>query len=183
MKNLFNGAIIMLTVCCTACNSKSSTGSNENSDTTKTVAATPTKFPYTKTKNRDWEINKDETNTLTALNALKAIENKDYQAISNSTADSIKSEIDGLRFKGTKAQMMEENKKFFATLKNIKIVPHDWESVIDKNKSEEWVSVWYTQYWEDMKGKRDSLNVFNDIGFKDGKIIQWDEYIQHFPKP
>jgi hypothetical protein len=182
MKNLLNCAIIMLTVFCAGCNSNSNTSSKESSDTTNTVAAAETKLPYTKPKNKDWEINKDEQNTLIALNALKAIENKDYQAISNSTADSIRSEIDGLRFKGTKAQMMEENRKFFATLKNIKIVPHDWESVIDKNKSEEWVSVWYTQYWEDMKGKRDSLNVFNDIGFKDGKIIQWNEYIQHFPK-
>jgi hypothetical protein len=114
---------------------------------------------------------------------LKAMESKDYDAIGKTTADSIKSNIDGLKFNGTKAQMIEANKQFFVTLKNIRIVPQDWISVVNKDNSQEWVRVWYTQYWEDMKGTRDSLNVFNDIQLKQGKVTQWNEYIQHFPKP
>ena len=153
---------------------------NQNSDN-KTVDNR--KLPYTKEKNTDWEVNEDNANTLIVLNALKAIENKDYQALSNTTADSIRSDIDGLKFNGTKAQMMKANKDFFATLKNIRIIPQDWISVINKDKSQEWVRVWYTQYWEDLKGKSDSLKVFNDIKLKEGKINQWNEYIQHFPKP
>jgi len=182
MKKHLSYVLLALVALSAACNSASN-NSGDNASTSDSTEKTSTNFPFTKEKGRDWEINKDDANTLIALNALKAIENKDYQAISNSTADSVKSDIDGLKFSGTKAQMMQANKDFFATLKNIKIVPHDWVSVINRDKSQEWVSVWYSQYWEDQKGKKDSLNVFNDIRLKNGKIIEWDEFIQHFPKP
>ena len=52
----------------------------------------------------------------------------------------------------------------------------DWESVISKDKKEEWVTLWYSQTWEDMNGKTDSLAVIDDLRLKDGKIIRLDEY-------
>lgn len=160
--------------------------SNPTSDTNETVetnVVVDTKLPFAKQNGQDWEIIKDDANTVIALNALKSIERKDYKAIGDDTADSVKSEIDGLKFNGTKAEMMKANKDFFATLKSIKIVPNDWISVVNKDKSQEWVRVWYSQYWEDMQGKRDSINVFNEIRLKSGKITEWNEYLQHFPKP
>ncbi len=36
----------------------------------------------------------------------------------------------------------------------------DWESVISKDKKEEWVTLWYSQKWEDMKGKTDSSGYY-----------------------
>jgi uncharacterized protein YcfL len=182
MKNCLPVILISFAAFCMACNSPTDT-TTDNNKTADSSTTSNTKFPFTKQKGLDWEINKDDANTLTVLNVLKAMESKDYEAIGKTTADSIKSNIDGLKFNGTKAQMIEANKQFFATLKNIRIVPQDWISVVNKDKSQEWVRVWYTQYWEDMKGTRDSLNVFNDIQLKQGKVTQWNEYIQHFPKP
>lgn len=177
MKNYLS--IIICAALLAACSSPTS----DASETVDTSVVVKTNFPFAKQKGKDWEINKDDANTVIALNALKSIERKDYKAISDDTADSIKSEIDGLKFNGTKAQMMKANKDFFATLRSIKIVPNNWLSVVNKDKSQEWVRVWYSQYWEDMQGKRDSINVFNDIRLKSGKITEWNEYLQHFPKP
>ncbi|MDQ6889125.1 MAG: hypothetical protein M3Z56_02435 [Bacteroidota bacterium] len=52
----------------------------------------------------------------------------------------------------------------------------DWESVISKDKSEEWVTIWYRQKWEDMNGRKDSTDVVNDLKLKNGKIMRLDEY-------
>jgi hypothetical protein len=52
----------------------------------------------------------------------------------------------------------------------------DWESVISKDKKDEWVTLWYRQKWEDNKGKSDSSDIVNDLKMKDGKIIRLDEY-------
>ena len=60
--------------------------------------------------------------------------------------------------------------------KTVKVDMHDWESVISKDKSEEWVTIWYTQSWETQKGVKDSLGVINDLKLKDGKITRLYEY-------
>jgi hypothetical protein len=165
---------------CSACNGPVS-DTKEDIKASEDLANEKVKFPFVRTNNTEWEINKDDANTITVLNVLKAIESKNFQVIGDATADSIESDIDGVKFNGTKAQMMKANKDFFATLKTIRIEPQDWLSVINKDKSQEWVRVWYTQYLENLKGKRDSLNVFNDIKIKNGKITVWNEYVQHFP--
>jgi hypothetical protein len=52
----------------------------------------------------------------------------------------------------------------------------DWESVISKDKNEEYVTLWYKQINEDMNGKKDSFDLVNDLKLKNGKIIQLSEY-------
>ena len=52
----------------------------------------------------------------------------------------------------------------------------DWESVISKDKNEEYVTIWYRQYGENEDGKKDSIDVINDLKMKNGKIIGLDEY-------
>ena len=52
----------------------------------------------------------------------------------------------------------------------------DWESVISKDKNEEYVTLWYREYQEHKDGKKDSVDVINDIKMKDGKIIGLDQY-------
>ena len=167
-----------------ACNnSKETTSTETNTETTTKQTATTTNLPYTKNSKYNWEFNPDQKNEAIVLNVFKAMEQLDHQTIGKFTADSIVSNIDGVKFKGTREQIMQLNKDFFATLKTLNVVPTDWRSVISKDKSEEWVSVWFTQHWEDQKGQHDSVNVFNDIKLKDGKITAWNEYLQHFPKP
>ena len=51
----------------------------------------------------------------------------------------------------------------------------DWESVISKDKSMEYVSLWYKEMWEDAKGKKDSLEQMDDLRMKNGKIIGLNE--------
>jgi hypothetical protein len=53
---------------------------------------------------------------------------------------------------------------------------YDWESVISKDKSEEWVTLWYSQKWETPKGAKDSTDVIDDLQLKNGKIIRLSEY-------
>ena len=179
MMKTFNVLLLLsLTALGSACNNSSADSKNNSSDSTNKAD-----LPYTKSSKYDWEFNKDQKNEAIVLNVFKAMEDLDHEEIGKYTADSIASNIDGLKFNGTRAEIMQANKDFFATLKSLKVVPHDWRSVTNKDKSEEWVSVWFTQYTEDRKGKRDSLNVFNDIRLADGKIKAWNEYIQHFPKP
>ncbi|MEO6905894.1 MAG: hypothetical protein ABI148_06005, partial [Ginsengibacter sp.] len=60
--------------------------------------------------------------------------------------------------------------------KNWKIKMQDWESVISNDKKDEYVTLWYRQYSENMKGVKDSTDIINDLKMKDGKIIGLDEY-------
>lgn len=182
MKNLQVIGIIILAALSTACNSSSKNSEADNQDTTtSTLNYAEAGAPYTENTKANWEVNRNPNNTKTVLNVLKAMEKLDYQEIGKYTADSIESKIDGAHFHGTKAQMMDLNKQFFATLKNLKIKLNDLQSITNKDNSEQWVRLMYTQTSEDLKGKSDSLNVFNDIKLSEGKITAWNEYIQHFP--
>lgn len=162
-----------------ACNNTSATSNN----TTSVNNNQKSELPYSKNSKYDWQFNPDQKNEAIVLNVFKAMEDLDHETIGKHTADSIESNIDGVKFNGTREQIMQLNKDFFATLKTLKVVPQDWRSVINKDKSEEWVSVWFRQYWEDQQGKKDSIKVFNDIKLAEGKITVWNEYLQHFPKP
>ena len=51
-------------------------------------------------------------------------------------------------------------------MKSIDVKMSDWESVISKDKKEEWVTLWYRQKWEDMKGKKDSADIIDDLRIK-----------------
>jgi hypothetical protein len=166
----------------------SSSCNNNNPATTETQETQESKtskpnLPYTKSSKFNWAFNQDQKNEANVLNVFRAMEQLDHETIGKYTADSIESNIDGVKFKGTRAQIMQLNKDFFATLNTLKVVPTDWRSVVNDDKTEEWVSVWFTQHWEDNKGQKDSVNVFNDIKLKNGKINVWNEYLQHFPKP
>jgi len=64
--------------------------------------------------------------------------------------------------------------------KTARIDMRDWESVISKDKSEEWVTLWYTEHWETKAGVKDSAALINDINLKNGKIIGLNEYTRKF---
>jgi hypothetical protein len=64
---------------------------------------------------------------------------------------------------------------------NVTVYMQDWESVISKDKQDEWVTLWYKQVWTDKKGKMDSMEVVNDAKIVNGKIVVLDEAIRHYP--
>jgi len=59
---------------------------------------------------------------------------------------------------------------------------HDWESVISKDKKEQYVSLWYTQVMEDNKGKTDSLAIMDDVKLKMVRSLSWMKNPVNFPK-
>ncbi len=89
--------------------------------------------------------------------------------------DSIQFKFDGM----DKKMAADSAKAFFTTIrsgyKSLEVKMSDWESVISKDKKEEWVTLWYTQKWEDTKGKKDSADFIDDLKIKNGKIVRLDE--------
>jgi hypothetical protein len=152
----------------------------EKPATDTTVSAPAPTYPYTIKDPNNWVTDTSHTNTLTALNALKAFETMDTTSLKKCFADSLTFNYDGGVFKGTVSQFTAMANEMAKTMKNLKLKVTDWETVTGKTKKEEWVTVWYMQYWTDAKGKADSIQLVNDMQFKAGKIVQLDEYTRRF---
>lgn len=138
-------------------------------------------YPYAPKKPyRDWEIG-SQKNSVLAMNGLKSFENGDIAGTLNYFADSCQMVFDGYDAKLDKKGM----EKFFsderARYSNMKVVMQDWVTVMSKDKSEEWVTLWYKQINTMKNGKVDSVNVVNDLKFANGKVVILDEKTQHFP--
>lgn len=138
-----------------------------------------TKYPYTIKDPEEWEMNSDPKNLLLAMNTVKAFENLDTTALKPLIGDSIHLIVDSYEFKGLKGDFLKTAQMEMDKYKSITITLQDRESVISKSKKEEWVSLWYKQVSEMKDGKKDTLNFFNDLRIKDGKVIIWSEYVQH----
>jgi hypothetical protein len=67
-----------------------------------------------------------------------------------------------------------------SALKSMSIKMYDWESVVSKDKNEEYVTLWYKEIWEDAKGNKDSASLVNDVKMKNGKITELDEYTRKY---
>ncbi|MEC5158510.1 hypothetical protein [Chryseobacterium sp. MP_3.2] len=132
-------------------------------------------YPYKIEKPDNWEIGSSE-NTMVALQALKAWEDGNVDQTLKFFGDSIHLKFDGLDKKisndSLKIFFTENRNKF----KSIKERVEDWESVISKDKSEEWVTLWYTDIPETQAGVLDSIDIVNDFKLKDGRIIRIDQY-------
>lgn len=143
------------------------------------TTADTTKYPYTVKKVQNWEMNSDSKNLVTAMTFIKTFENLDTASMGKVLADSVWLTLDGYQFKGTKPEFLKQVQGEFAKMSSFKIQMQDAESVINKDKSEEWVSLWYSQVSTTKDGKVDTVNLFNDIKLKDGKVIGLSEYVQH----
>ena len=155
----------------------------QNKETATTdVKSNATVYPYTIKDAEDWEMSTDSKNMVIAMSAVKAFENRDTAALKAFIGDSINLIVDGYEFKGLKADFLKSAQEEMNKYKSITISMEDAESVTNKDKSKQWVSLWYKQYWEDKDGKKDSVRYFNDIQLKDGKVVIWSEYVQHAMK-
>lgn len=177
MKKLSNQFLLLATagVIFISCKNGSSPTTEANKDSTaSTSTAQKMDYPYTIEHPDNWEIGSQQ-NTFNALSALKAWETGNIDESLKFFADSAKVGFDGFDKKVSKdtlKKMITPGKM----VKSISIKMQDWESVISKDKKDEYVSLWYRQYVESPDGKKDSIDVFNDIKIKDGKIIGLDEY-------
>ena len=159
----------------TSCNNAGSTPTEASGDTTaNTVVAQPMNYPYTIDHPDYWEPGSTK-NTMNALTSLKAWENNNVDECMKYFADTVHVQFDA--FDQTVSN--DSLRKLITpgtNTKNHSVKMQDWESVISKDKKEEYVTVWYRQYTESTDGKKDSIDVINDLKMKDGKIIALDEY-------
>ncbi|MDQ0639434.1 PBP1b-binding outer membrane lipoprotein LpoB [Pedobacter sp. W3I1] len=130
---------------------------NKEAKTADTATADNTKYPYTIKQVQNWQMNPDTKNAITAMTLIKTFENLDTASMSKVLADSMALDVDGYKFKGTKAQFLKEIQGEFNKMKGFKIEMQDMESVVNKDKSEEWVSLWYSQVSTTKEGKSDTV--------------------------
>ena len=153
---------------------------NNNGTATKdaakdsTTAASPT-YPYTIDHPDYWEIG-STANTMTVLSALKSWEEGKSDESVKYFADSVQVSFDGLDKKVSNDTLKVIFTSAWNMYKNLHIKMNDWESVVSKDKKEEWVTIWYRQHWENQKGEKDSSDLINDLKLQNGKIIQLVEY-------
>lgn len=153
-------------------------GSTKPSSGKDSLAVAPVEqkmsYPYSIEYPDNWEIG-NQQNTFNALSALKAWENGNIDESLKFFADSVLVQFDGIDKK-----VSRDTLKAIITpakmVKGVKVKMQDWESVVSKDKKDEYVTLWYRQYYEMVNGKTDSVDVINDIKMKDGKIVGLDEY-------
>jgi len=163
-----------------SCNNQGTNSKEVVKDTTSAAPAAKMNYPYTIDHPDNWDMGNTE-NTMIALSGLKAYENGNIDDCVKYFGDSVHLEFDGLDTKVTKDTLKSMFTKSRNALKSMNIKMYDWESVISKDKSDEYVTLWYKQIWEDMKGKKDSLAIVDDLKMKNGKIIELDEKSRKYP--
>lgn len=169
--------VFLIGIAC-SCNQSAPGSNNTIKDSASAPAgqsATPRNYPYTIDHPDNWNIGSSD-NTLIALSSLKAWEDGKMDESLKYFADTI-----WLQFDGLDKKMSNDSLKAMFTggrnnFKTIQEKMQDWQSVISKDSSEEWVTIWYKQVWETKKGIKDSSAIINDMQIKNGKIIRLTEY-------
>ncbi len=173
--------LLFTTMAFASCNN----GATETKETMKdsTVlapAAVAMNYPYTIDHPDNWEMGSTD-NTMAALSGLKAYENGNVAECAKYFGDSVRLQFDGFDTKVSNDTLKAMFTKTRASIKSMEIKMDDWESVISKDKTAEYVSLWYKEIWEDNKGKKDSLEHMDDIRMKNGKIISLNEKSRKLP--
>lgn len=160
-----------------SCNNASTETKEVSKDSTAatTTTAEAVNYPYTIDHPDVWQIG-TTGNTMVALQAIKAFEAGNVGEAMTYFGDSVHLQFDGM----DTTLSADSTKALFTVMRNnyksMDVKMHDWESVVSKDKSQEWVTIWYTQHWEDTKGKKDSAAYIDDLQLKNGKIVRLDEY-------
>ncbi len=166
-----------------ACNNPQATSDKMASDSTTTDAAATTdlNFPYTLDEPyKDWQPG-NRQHAVTVMNMLKAWQSKNAAECASYFGDTVDLRLDYFHKKIAHDSIPAMLESSWADYASVDIKMQDWESVISKDKKDEWVTLWYKQTWVDKKGKTDSMNMVNDAKIVNGKIVVFDEKIQHPP--
>lgn len=158
-----------------SCNNVDTTSKDATKDSPAIATASALNYPYTIEHPDNWEIG-SATNTMIALSSLKAWEEGNMDESLKYFGDSVRVEFDGIDKKMSRDSLRTMLTGGRNAYKALKVKMDDWESVIAKDKSEEWVTIWYTETFETTAGVNDSSAVINDLQLKDGKIIRLSEY-------
>lgn len=177
---------VFLLVCITAvlfaCNSSDTKTAGETKTAETKVAAMSTNdFAYPVKDWADWQPGSMD-NLKMVLQSLKDYETGNVDACMNSFADSIHLSFEDLEGKFTKDSVLKMFKAQRSSLKDLKVNMDDYESVKSKDGSKEYVSMWYTEKWQDQKGVWDSAIQMDDLRIINGKIASIDQKTRHFLK-
>ena len=161
----------------TSCNNAGTDTKEAVKDSTAPVPPAPVamNYPYTIDHPDNWDMG-STANTMVALSALKGYETGNVPESMKYFGDSVHLQFDALDKAFPVDSLQAMFTKFRSAMKSMEVKMNDWESVISKDKKEEWVTLWYKQKWEDSKGKKDSADIIDDLKLKDGKIVRLDEY-------
>ena len=159
------------------------TSTESKPDTTKAAPAEEIHYAYTVDHPADNWDRGSQKNVELVLNALKAWETGNMDESLKYFGDSVQLSADHFDAKLSKDSLGAMFKRGRSDIASVQIQMEDFESVISKDKSHEYVGLWYIQKWTDKKGKTDSVYHMDDLRIKDGKIIGLDEKTRHYPAP
>ncbi len=170
----------MIALCLLVCISVSCNTTADKTDSKDSGTVAKTTYAYTIAKPDNWDIGSSE-NTAILLNSLKAFENKNIEESASYFADTVAWKGDFMDARLSKDSLKAQFAGFWKGMKSMTIKMEDFESVISKDKKDEYVTIWYTQITTDMKDKVDSIAVINDAKISNNKIVSLTESIRHFP--
>jgi hypothetical protein len=115
------------------------------------------------------------------MNALKAFEDNKVEDCISYFADTVRWRADYMDQTLSKDGLRVAMTNLRNSIQALQVKMGDFESVISKDKKDEWVTLWYTEIVTDKTGKTDSLAMVNDIKVSKGKIVELNESVRHFP--
>jgi hypothetical protein len=149
-------------------------------DKTVTADSSKTELAYTVKKPDNWDMNNTK-NVAVAFNALKNFEDHKINESLRFFGDSVLWKADNMESKLSNDSLRSIFNAIWNETASIKIDMHDFESVISKDKKDEFVTIWYYQTTTDKKGKVDSFAMIDDMKIMNGRIVELDEYTRKFP--
>ncbi len=180
MKQLSISLLVLFLV---ACNDNNKTAT-DHSDSTATTTASTTNYEYSYTLEKpysNWQSG-DQQHVVNVQKSLKAYENNNIPETVKYFADTVDLHFDNLDARISRDSLATLLTGSRARFSNVLVKMDDWESVISKDKKDEWVTIWYKEITTDKSGKIDSLAVINDAKIVNGKIAVLNEAIRHFGK-
>jgi hypothetical protein len=181
MKKAFLMASAILFI--VSCNSNTESTGNTVKDSTTTTMVSTDKIDYAYLPANhppdNWDKG-DQHNVALVLKSLKAWASKDSTAL-ESFADSVQWQADGMDQKMSKDEMRKRFNDYWGQVSSINIKMDDYETVVSKDKKDNWVSLWYKEITTDKSGKVDSVYCMDDLKIDNGKITVLDEKTRKFP--
>lgn len=158
-----------------SCNNASQKESGKNEMVTTETTEQKPSYPYSIKNPDNWLVG-STANTMVALSSLKKWEEGKIDESAAYFADTVNLKFDGLDKTMSRDSVKNMLGGLWNSYKTVDIRMEDWESVISKDKTEEWVTIWYTEHWETKQGVKDSAAIINDFKIVNGKIAKLDEY-------
>ena len=174
-KLLFIGGLAVLAIGC-----NSNTESKKDDSAVMASSSEKIDYAYLPMDHQpdNWDRG-DQKNVALVLNSLKAWADGNMDECLKYFADSVEIAWDGFDSKISKDSVRQLFKHDYA----VQIKMEDYEAVTSKDKTQNWVSLWYNEIHTDKTGKVDSAFNMDDLKIENGKIVELDQKTRKFPKP